>query len=84
MCLFSISYFLYLQSVNQLLTPSVPDGVLWGNAPTSLPLPRAEAVMVALGEEVQDMVSRCVEGKGHQECIEKVKAVVANFDQPLQ
>ena len=40
--------------------------------------------MIALREEVEDMVSRRVEGKGHQEGVEKVKAVVTDFDQPLQ
>ena len=40
--------------------------------------------MIALGKEVEDMVSRRVEGKGHQEGVEKVEAVVADFDQPLQ
>ena len=40
--------------------------------------------MIAFGEEVEDMVSRRIEGKGHQEGVEKIKAVVADFDQPLQ
>lgn len=40
--------------------------------------------MVALGEKVEDVVSRRVEGKGHQECVEKVEAVVTDFDKTLQ
>ena len=30
------------------------------------------------------MVSRRVEGKGHQEGVEKVQTIMADFDQPLK
>ena len=71
-------------SVAFSLTPCVPDGVLGDNATAPFPLPGAEAFIVACRQEVKNVVSRCVEGKGHQERVEEVHTQEAQVSQPVQ
>ena len=64
-------------------TSCISDSVLRRYTSTPLPLSRAERVVIALGEKIEDVVCGSVKGKGHEERVEKVKSMV-HFDQSLQ